>query len=391
MKLLTFLPLILKNSVRNRRRSLLTIGSLAVSLCLLGVLMAMYRALFFENENSPAQATRLVTHHKVSLAQPLPFAHEQKIQQTPGVKAIMVRQWFGGAYKDARDTRNFFARFAVEPAKFFRIFAELTMPEDEKQRFQQQRSACIASKDLATKFGWKPGERITLLGDIFPVTLELTLAGIFDDPDHNEFLFFNWDYLREGLPLSNPGRDIVGQFVIQADSPEAVPRIARAVDEAFENSPFPTKTESERAFQLSFVSFLGNLKLFLLALGGAVTFTVLLVSANTLAQSVRERIREVGIMKTLGFTPGIILSLILGESAVIALTGGVIGGALAWGLCASLRSAAIPIQALKVLSITPLIALLALSVALFIGLLSAMIPAFSASRRSILDSLRHTG
>src|SRR5881628_563475 len=155
------LSLILRNSLRNRRRSILTISSMAVSLCLLGVLMAMYRALFYGGDTSPAQALRLMTHHKVSLANPLPSSYGAKIEQVPGVKSASVWQWFGGAYKDARDPRNFFARFGVDPARMFTIHPEFVMPDDAKLTFQRERTACIASRPLADKFGWKPGERIT--------------------------------------------------------------------------------------------------------------------------------------------------------------------------------------------------------------------------------------
>jgi putative ABC transport system permease protein len=391
MKAIDYLALITRNSFRNRRRSLLTISSLAASLCLLGLLMAAYHALFVGGEETPGQALRLVTHNRVSLAQPMPASFENRIQQIPGVQAVSVRQWFGGTYRDARDARNFFARFAVRPDKLFQIYPELRIPEDQKQAFVRTRTACVVSRDLANKFGWNPGERIALAGDIWAANLDLTLVGVFDDPDHNEWLFFGHDYLHESLPASDPNRDLIYQLLIQADRPEAVSSIIRAVDDSFADSPYPTKTESEQAFALSFVSFLGNLKLFLLAIGGAVTFAILLVSANTLSMSVRERIREVGILKTLGFTPEMILVTLLGEAAVLALAGGVIGSVLAWGLCALIRGFQTPVQQLRMLSLTPLIALLSLLVALLIGLTSGLVPSIAASRKSILDSLRHTG
>ncbi len=392
MNVINYLPLITKNSFRNRRRSILTIGSLMVSLCLLVLLMAMYKVLFYGAEETPAQAVRIMMRHKVSLAQPMPLSYEGKIRQVPGVKAVSLRQWFGGTYRDARDSQNFFARFGVRPKDLFIAYPEYVIPEDQKQAFERERTGCVVAKTLADKFGWQPGERITLVGDIFPTTLELKLVGIFDEPNKFEVLFFNWDYLRDGLKAAGTfDLDFTSQYLVLADSPDNVPGVVKAIDEMFDNSPYPTKTESEQAFVLSFVGFLGNLKLFLLAIGGAVTFTILLVSANTLSMSIRERIREVGVLKTLGFTPGTIFGILLGEGVMIAIVGGVLGCAMAQGFCQMLHNAPIPIQQVKVMNVTPLIFGISLLIALLVGLLSAIIPAAGAARRPILDSLRHTG
>jgi putative ABC transport system permease protein len=376
MKATDYLSLMARNSFRNRRRSLLTVSSLA---------------LFYGGETSPAQATRLVVHNRVSLAQPMASSAEQKVQQIPGVEAVSPRQWFGGTYKDARDTKNFFARFAVRPEKLFQLFPEYTIPEDQKQAFLHQRTACVASRDLANKFGWQLGERINLIGDNFNENPELTLVGIYDDPDHNETLWFSYDYFRESLPTSDPNRDVISNLSVKVDRPENVGNVSRAIDDMFANSPYPTKTEDEAAFTLSFVSFLGNLKLFLFVIGGAVTFAILLVSGNTLSMSVRERIREVGVLKTLGFTQGVILGTLLGEAAVMALTGGVAGSAMAWGLCLLIRNAPVQVPQLRLLSVTPLLALLTLLMALLIGLASGIVPSFNAARKSILDALKYTG
>jgi putative ABC transport system permease protein len=383
--------LIVKNGLRNRRRSILTAGSFAVSMCLLGVLMAMYRALFLNTETHPGQALRLVTHHKVSITQPLPISYLARIRQIPGVRDAMVWQWFGGTFKDARDPRNSFARFAINPDRFVLIRSEVALPQEQKLAFQQLRTGCIVGKKLAEKFGWQPGDRVTLVGDIFPVDLELKIVGIYTDPDDSEILFFNHEYLRELLIAGGQSaQDSVGVFLVQAKSLDDAPGVAAAIDREFENSPAPTTTESELAWQLSFISFLGNLKLFLISVCGALTFTILLVSANTISMSVRERAREVGIMKTLGFTPGSILWMISGESVCLALLGGFSGLVVAEALCALVRNSASAFASLKP-SLTPDVALAVLLVAAVVGTAGSILPAWNVSRRSILDSLRCTG
>jgi putative ABC transport system permease protein len=291
------LPFIIKNTLRNRRRSVLTILSIAASLCLLGVLMALYHAFFF-TEATPEQALRLITRNRVSIANVMPISYMEKIRTVQGVREVMVTQWYGGVYKDARDMKNFFGRFAVEPEKLFTLYTEYRIPEDQKQAFLRERSACVMGRPLVERLGLKLGDRITLVGYIFPGTMEFVIRGIYDARRDNENMFFHHKYLMESLSLGR--RDFAGTFMILADSPQSVPRIAQAVDEMFRNSPQQTKTDTEKAFELSFLSYLGNVKMFLLSICGALTFTVLLVSANTMAMSVRERIREIGILKTLG-------------------------------------------------------------------------------------------
>jgi putative ABC transport system permease protein len=373
-----------KNALRNRRRSILTVCSVAVSLCLLGVMFAIYHAFYF-SEATPEQALRLVTRNRISLATVMPISYRQKILQVPGVREAMVSQWFGGVYKEPK---NFFARFAAEPDRIFTVYPEFHVPEDQKKAFQSERSACMLAKALAAKYDIHLGDRVTLKGDIFPVNLELTVRAIYDGSD-NEALYFNLDYLFQSLP---PGRrDFAGMFTILADRAESVPRIAEQIDEQFRNAPIRTLTESEKAFQLGFVSFLGNVKVFLLGICAAVTFTILLVTANTMAMSVRERVKEVGVLKTLGFTNGSILGIILGEAAVLSLAGGVVGCLLASLLTGVVRQAPAVVANLKSLTLLPSVAALLLVVAVFIGVFSSLIPAWNASRTPILDSLRYGG
>jgi putative ABC transport system permease protein len=350
--------------------------------------MAIYHAFYF-GEPTPGQALRLITRNKVSLAFPMPIYYREKIRQVPGVKEAVVHQWFGGVYKDARDQNNFFARFAVEPDRFFDVFTDLQVPEDQKQAFRRDRTGALIGRTLSQRLNLNIGDKLTLQGDIFPVNLEFTIRGIYDRKDQDENFYFHLDYLFESLPAGR--RDFAGTFSILADSVESVPRVAHAIDEIFRNSTVQTHTESEKAFELSFISFLGNVKLFLLSICAAVTFTILLVSANTMAMTVRERTREVGILKTLGFTRGSILGIILGEAALISLIGGVLGAGLAVLMCGVVRQMPAFIQQLKTLMIPPPVFAACLIVAVLIGLISAFIPAWSASRTPILESLRHTG
>jgi putative ABC transport system permease protein len=383
--MLRYVPLVVKNSLRNRRRSILTILSIAASICLLGVLLAIYH-LFYYREAAPEQALRLITMNRISLANPLPISYRERIKQVPGVREVMVTQWFGGTYKDARDMRNFFARFAIEPDKIFTVYPEYRIPEDQKRAFLEGRTACVVGRALAERLGFQIGDRITLVGDIYPVTIELTVRGIYDAPRDNENLFFHFEYLRESI---SPGRrDQVGGFIVLAENAQAVPQVSKAVDALFRNSPQQTKTDTERAFELSFLSYLGNVKMFLLSICGALTFTILLVSANTMAMSVRERIREIGILKTLGYTPEAILGVILGESVLIALMGGVLGLLVASGLCGLIARSPTLFADMKLLGVNPPVAGIGLGLAAFIGVVSCAVPAWAASRRPIVEALR---
>ena len=391
----SYLPLIVRNTLRNRRRTALTLASMAVSLCLLGVLLALSRALFYRGDTTPGQARRLVVHHKIALTQDLPAAYEQKIEQIPGVHAVTSLRWFGGAYKDPGDPKNRFAQFAVEPRTLFEVYPEFRISESDKAAFTSQKTACVASRTLADKLGWKPGERITLVGPMLSPSLELTLAGIFDDAGTNQVLYFNRDYLRDSLPAVDTRRDMLQQFYVEVDNKDAVAEIGAQIDGMFADSPYPTKSEPEQAFFLSFVSFLGNLKLFLAAICSAVSFTILLVSANMLSMSVRERTREIGILKTLGFSAGEVLGMVVGEASLLAMAGGLLGCAMAGGLCAAvaaaMRSAPGFVAVIKGLSLTPLTATLTLSISLLIGVAGSVVPALSAARTSILDALRYSG
>jgi putative ABC transport system permease protein len=387
-----FWSLMVASAVRNPRRSLLTVSSIAISLGLLTVLGSMYRALFLEPDATPFQALRIVTHHRISITQPMPVSFATRIRSVAGVRDSMIWQWFGGTYKDARDPRNFFARFAVEPDRFFKVKGDVELPEDQKLAFQHTRSSCIVGNKLAERLKWNVGDRVTLVGDIFPVTLDLTIAGIYTDPEDDENLYFDYEYLRQLLKAvgQSSRADAVGVFLSTVTQPGDVDPIAAAIDKMFEDSPAPTKSESERAWQLGFVSFLGNLKLYLLSISGALTFTILLVSGNTISMSVRERTREVGILKTLGCTQEIVLTIFMGEAVLMAIMGGFVGIVLGTLLSAAVGASGTAFATLR-LGVTLDVAAAVLCVAAIVGVVSSFIPAWKASQMPILESLKHNG
>lgn len=376
-------PLMVRNAVRNRRRSVLTVCSVAASLCLLGVMMALYHA-FFLTPPTKEQALRVVTRNRISITNVMPMSYRQKIAAVPGVRAVTVMQWFGGVYKDPK---NIFARMAIEPEHFEQVYPEYKIIDGSAEDFKKERMACLIGKDLAAKYNLKIGDRMTLVGDIFPVTMEFVVRAIYDFPTDNESMFFSLQYLFESITE----RDFAGLFIMLVESPDQITRISKEIDEMFRNAPVQTRTESEKAFQVGFLSFLGNVKVFLMSICAAVTFTILLVTANTMAMSVRERIREVGILKTLGYTNGDILSIVLGEAAVLSLMGGIVGCILAQLLTGVIRQMPGFVGEFKTLTILPPVAAVLLLTSVIIGLTSSFIPAWHASRTNILDSLRFTG
>jgi putative ABC transport system permease protein len=389
--------LIVRNALRNYKRAFLTVASMAVSLCLVGVLLALSRALFFGGDAAPGQARRLIVHHKIALTQELPVAYEEFIRKVPGVLSVTVLRWFGGTYKDPGDPKNRFAQFAIEPSALFRVHPEFHISETEKQAFLAEKTSCVASRGLAAKLGWKLGERITLVNQMLPAKLELDLTGIFDPPDADpsSVLYFNWEYLRDSLNPKDTRRNMVQQFHVEAENKDMVSDIAEEIDTAFANSPYPVKSEPEQAFMLSFVSFLGNLKLFLAAISAAVIFTMLLIAMNMISMSVRERTQEVGILKALGFSAQEILGMLVGEATLIVFVGGLAGSVLAFALCSAIanamRGAPGFVSIVQGLSFSPALLALTLGVALLVGVLSSIWPALSAARSSIVEALQYNG
>jgi putative ABC transport system permease protein len=375
-----------KNAFRNKRRSILTVASIGVSLLLLTFMMTLWQG-FYIDKGSAESARRLVTRHRVSLTFNLPGFYREKIRSIPGVVAVVPNSWFGGLYRDNKP-ENFFANFATDPDEFLKVYSEIEIPPDQAAAWQRDRAGVIVNDGLANKYGWKIGDRIVLQGTIYPVNPELTIRGIFRAPSSPQMVYFNAKYVEEAVDFFK-GR--AGTFDILAGSPEDVSKIAGAVDDMFRNSPEPTKTESEKAFGLSFINMLGNVKAFILTICLAVVFTTLLVSANTMAMSIRERTREVAVLKTLGFERRTILGLFVGEAISLSLAGGVLGASTAWLLVWLARQSpqmGLFLGRTKVTAETLGVALLA---AALVGFLSAVVPSYQASRIAIVDGLRHIG
>ena len=385
-----FISLVVRNVWRNRRSTLLTILSNSVFFCLLGTMLAVWNALYFSGA-SPSEALRLVVRNRTSLAMTLPMYYGEKIRRIPGVREAMVLQWFGGAYKDSRDTRNFFARMAVEGEKIFAIRPEMQLPDEEKRKFVRERSACLVGRTLASRLNFRTGDRITLTGDIFPVTLELTVRGVFDAPENSDILYFHWKYLEESVSSRLRDVGLVGRFQILAESPDVVTSIAHSVDEMFRNSAVQTRTEPEHMFSLTFLSSLGNIKAVLLTVCAAAVFSMLLVTANTIAMMVRERIREVGVLRTLGFSSGQIMTILIEEAVVIASAGAAVGLLLSAALCTAVRHGPLAIEVLRNLQVQPAVALIAFGLAISVGVISCLPPAWHASRIPIVEAIRHSG
>jgi putative ABC transport system permease protein len=385
-KFVTLGSFIVRNTFRNKRRSVLTMISIGFSLLLLTLMICIWRS-FYVDQVAPEASRRLIIRDKVSLAFFLPAFYRDKIRSVPGVTAIAPITWFGGRYIDDRP-EHFFAQLATDPDEYLKVASDKITPPDQLKAWQQDRAGALVDVTLADKYHWKIGDKIALQANIFPTDLTLTIRAIYHrDPPQNA-LYFNAKYLEEAVPWF---KGEAGWYAAQIDSAEHVADAARQIDEMFHNSPLQTKTESEKAFQLGFVASLGNIKAFILGICGAVMFTIMLVSANTMAMSVRSRTREVAVLKTLGFTRQRVLSIFVSESVALSVGGGVLGILVAIPLIAlmthSFIGLGIPID-MKVKFPT---AALALFVSVLLGVVSGYLPAYRASRMGIVDALRHIG
>jgi len=378
-----FLHLVWRNLCRRKLRTLFTFLSILVAFILFGFLSAITAA--FSLGVEVAGIDRLLLIHKVSIIQPLPESYGARILAVDGVEAAAHATWFGGVYQDAR---NFFAQMAVEPEAWLDMYPEFTLSDAERRAWASNRIGAIAGRDLAERFGWKVGDRVPIQGTIWRQrdtdTWEFVIEGIYDGAvgvDRTQF-FFQYDYLDEGRTF---GDGIVGWYVIRIADPDRAPQIAATLDGLFANSSYETKTTTEKAFLQGFANQVGDIGAIMRAVTTAVFFTILLVAGNTMAQSVRERTSELGVLKTLGFSNAVVLVLVLLESCTLAIVGGGLGLAIAYGLIlrGDPTGGFLPAFYFPAFDVAVGVALV-----IGLGLISGLLPGLQAMRLRIVDALR---
>lgn len=388
-----FLPYVLKHLRHNWIRTGSTVFAMSVCIFLFCTLQTLLAAIQWGLQSS--NSSRLVTRNAVSLVYWLPPAYKERIKQIPGVKQVAGSNWFGGLLgSGAPDFKKFFPNFAVEPEEYLEIYPEFILTAEEKADFLADRRGCVIGPDTAAKFGWKVGDSFQLTSFIYKgAPYEFVIRGIYKldkvkYPGHSgQLMIFHWKYLDE----TTKGRSNMGTFNVAVDDPAKAGTISRQIDALFENSDRQTKTETEAAFRASFSSMVGNLALLLNGIGLAVAFTILLVTANTMSMAVRERRNEIGVLKTLGFGSRLVMGLVLVESLVLGILGGVVGlllGSFMIRILPKLPFIGDAVAQFPKLGLSPQIAALGFGIALLIGVCSGLIPALVAYRSKITDSLR---
>jgi len=375
-----FLPLVIANLFRKKIRTTLTIGSFTVALFLFGLLVIVRGA--FSQGVDIAGADRLVIINKTSLIQPLPLSYRDRLLRIPGIKQVTFQNWFGGVYQDEK---NFFPQFAIDIDNQRAMYPEFVVAEDQWKEFVADRQGTIVGKSLADRFGWKVGDRIPIKGTIYTGQWEFNVQGIYNGTraqDDTTQFWFHWDFLEERRAF---GKGDVGWYVVRVNNPDQSVQVAKSIDAEFANSPFETKTDTEKAFAASFVKQMGNIEFLILTVGSVVFFTLLLVTGNTMAIAVRERIGELAVLKALGFSNRFVLLLVMMESLILAFVGGGLGMLLAklFSLHGDPTNGILPYFYLPPLAIAS-----GVGTALLVGVAGGILPAISAMRLRVVDAIR---
>jgi putative ABC transport system permease protein len=382
-----FFYLTWSNLKRKKFRTLLTLLSIVVAFVLFGFLSAIKQAL--TGGVNIAGANRLIVRHRVSIIQLLPESYQARMARIPGVSLVTHQTWFGGIYQDPK---NFFMQNPVVPEEFLEMYPEMILPPEQKQAWLQTRTGAIVGRKTAERFGWKVGDKIPIQSSIWAQSdgkrlWTFDLVGIFDGRDKGTDttpLFFRYDYFEE-VRRSGFGKGLVGWYAIRIKDPARAAEVAKLVDAEFENSSAETKTEPEGAFVQAWANQIGDIALITASILGAVFFTILLVTGNTMSQAVRERTGELGVLKAIGFTNGQVLGMVLLESCLLAVLGGGLGLGLAW----LATSRGDPTGGLLPMFFFPLHdMLIGLGLSLALGLVTGLFPALQAMRLRVADALR---
>jgi putative ABC transport system permease protein len=383
-----WLTLVVRNVLRNRLRTSLTLVGLVVAILAFGVLQTVVKTWYAGVEG--AVPSRLLTRNAISFALPLPQAYHKRISAVEGVRRVTYMSWFGGIYKDPK---NFFPQFAIDTASYLDMFPDIVVSDKVRSAFLGDRRGAIVGRKLANRYGLKPGDVIQLRGTIFPGNWEFVIRGVFDGRDRKtdtSQLFFHWDYLNETLRVRSKAQaDQVGIFAVEAVSINRVADVSQAIDGVFRNSLAETLTETERAFQIGFMKQTEAILISIRIVSFVVIFIILAVMANTMAMTARERFREYATLKAIGFSPGYVARLILGESVVLAL----IGGAIAIGLTppVAARLAELSATLFPTLIVSVRTVIFQALAALVVGVLAAVLPMRQAARVNIVNGLRALG
>lgn len=380
------LPLLWANLGRKKLRTGLTLASIIVAFLLFGLMQTLRVALTGSPEL--AGADRLMTMHKMAIIQPLPESYLNRIRAVKGVKVATSFDWFGGVF---REDRNQISAFAVEVDTFFSVYPEYTLPPQQKEAWLKDRAGTIVGKMVAQRNGWKVGDTIPMRsniwvqkdgGNVWP----MKVIGIYDAGNgDNQSVYFHREYLDESRGGGVP-RGTIGWVVLRVDDPASADSIARTIDTQFSNSSTETKTATEKAFIQGFANQMGNIGALLTGIAGAVFFTMLLVTANTMGQSIRERLNEIGVMKTLGYSNFSVTALVLGEAVLVTALGGAIGLVLAWLFSTAIGSAVA--QFFPVLGMPPSTFAIGAALILVLGVVAAALPCAQAAQLKIVDALR---
>jgi putative ABC transport system permease protein len=384
-----FLKLVARNAFRARLRTALTVLALVIALAAFGLLQTVVQAWYAGAD--AASPTRLVSRNSISLVFPLPIYYRDRIRAIDGVRGVATSNWFGGVW---RDERSFFAQFAVDSPQYFAMYPEFVFEPGQWADYLRDRRGAAIGRQLADLYGFKVGDRLPIRGTIYPGNHEFTVRAIYDGRDEATItrqMYFHYDYLNEYLKARAPrAANNVGVFVVDVDDPARMADVARAIDAEFANSLAETLTETEKAFQLSFVAMVETIVQVISSVSYIVILIILAVAANTMAMTARERLSEYATLKALGFGPPFVARLILAESLVIAVTGGAIAIALTPIVAAAFFDS-VGRTVFARFEVVPSTYLLQAAVALAVGLLAALVPMVRSARVKIVDGLRHVG